>query len=157
MLLAILLSLNFTLPNEQARTDSIYQNLSICSGESFLPLTDLDSVFVRANLYPPARLDILLYSAPVRGLEGQAYTVNLYLQDADYGTIWVVSTRRGNRSCPSNPYNFNWPLSVLGEHYRKAAVLFYDLQGRRISAPTTPGIYFGRPPGRGTKRIVVVR
>lgn len=117
-------------------------------------LTDLDSVFVWMQLRG-ARTASLVLAAGMRGREGQAMTVQIPTDSV--ATVWVETTdARGNRSCPSNYVGVNLTVGVPPFVRANAPDSeWFDVTGRRITAPRAPGVYFLRR-GRGHVRSVVV-
>lgn len=118
------------------------------------PLTDLDSVFVWMQPRG-ARTASLVLAARVRGLEGQAMTVQIPTDSV--ATVWVeTADLHGNRSCASNHVGVNLTVGVPGfPHVTPPGSEWFDVAGRHVQAPHTPGVYFLRR-GRGNVRSIVV-
>ena len=117
------------------------------------PMTDLDSVFVWMQPQGATKPS-LAYKASVRGMEGAPLQVSL--ATSSVATVWVVTKdRSGNLSCDSNLLTVNATTDVQGGPAAKAE--WFDVFGRRVRPPVSPGIYMVRR-GRGpATRVVVVR
>lgn len=147
---ATVFMLRFTLPSVEADTAGCLT--------TFRQLTDLDSVFVyeETRFNPHSRL---IYSERTRGKEGQVRSIPVTSPGDSAAVVWVVtSDTTGNRSCMSNMVAINTPVGasvpvVIGE---TAIVEWFDIVGRKLPGPSTPGIYWRRVKG-GKKQIVYWR
>lgn len=120
-----------------------------------VPCRDLDSLIV----YGQPRWDTwrAIQRLGVRGRESQPLDLVLDL-DGVWSVVVATKDTSGNESCRSNVVGVNLtadvpPVAPVPESQRE--VVWFDVQGRRLSSrPTAPGIYWER---RGTFTFRVVR
>lgn len=150
--LALLVTVWLTLPRCQAVAgcDSM---LVVCNGSSCdtavtcLPETQLATLRVWwwERWTPSPRI---LREKDVRGREGQRDS--LQLPDWPVASVFVTTLdSAGNESCPSNMTTVNGTVAV--DPADLPEIRWYDVQGRRVRCPSTPGVYFREERTRTTR------
>ena len=96
----------------------------------------------------------LLRLIDVKGRRGESDSVWLELPG-----IWSVYSLTysdlGGESCPSPVLVVHADVSVPNGKTGPQAEAWFDLQGRKIAKPTTPGVYVHRMVGRAEKVVVL--
>lgn len=122
---------------------------------SHIPLTRLAAVEAWGSRQGD-RSAVLLRSKPEVGMEGQRDTIHLPIYaNSGVWSVWAVFVgTRGGRSCPTPSVGVNLTTAVPpGPATEVRRLEWFDLKGRRIVKPETPGVYFWRS-GNRSGRIV---
>lgn len=99
----------------------------------------------------------LLRVKDVVGREGERDT--LEVPSDTLASVYLVAVDlAGNKSCASRTITVNGRVGVEEGQPKPLPVgLWYDIAGRRIPKPTTPGVYFHSLPGVWRKKIVILK
>jgi hypothetical protein len=126
-----------------------------------MSLRDLDHIDVHsiprwAYLSATTTPDTVVLRIDARGKEGRIQTCTINTDTLMVVYVTAVDSV-GNVSCPSRSIVLNLPTtSVPVTPSPTESVTWYDILGRRISAPTKPGVYFKRV-GKGKRSVVIFR
>jgi hypothetical protein len=136
--------LHFTLPRYNATGPR-----SCVTGEE--PLTDLAIV----RLYGAGAGDtVSLLAEHPAGSPGAPDSFAVQ-PDGRPWTYWVTALdHAGNESCMSDPVQLGGGLAVEPAP-EGPSVRWYDVTGRRVKHPTTPGVYFWRDGTRSGRSVVL--
>lgn len=145
MLFVLVTTVLFGLPASSADTLSAY-----CQG--ITPLRDLAEVRLVCTRRYSALAETVAVK-DVRGREGLQDSLQFDDQGLTWTCILVTRDTAGNESCPSNRIAVNLPPVSVPFQER---VMYYDIGGRRIPTPKSPGVYFVRE-GARARRVVVRR
>jgi hypothetical protein len=145
--MVLALTLRWTNPSFNADT-------TIGCVPSLVPLTDLATVQIWIRPQETGVISILRELPAVAGRPMEET-----LDVSWVGLVWLTTRdSTGNQSCNSHSIGVNYPevasappaLSFPGDQW-------YDIAGRCIERPTTPGVYLRRQAGVPTKKIVILR
>ena len=144
--LAFAVVVSFTLPSRIAGPDQ-------CS-EQGSNMYDLDSLLVQYREQNGPEDKTAFYGA-VWGREGTQMDVDV--PTSLVATVWARTKRPLSPwSCPSNLFTVNGTLSVPPTR-QLPPPKYFDIAGREVALPTSPGIYLLRTPGQPTVKIVRIR
>jgi hypothetical protein len=116
-------------------------------------MNDLDSVRVTYVISGTTQ-ERVAFAGPVHGQEGQPMTVDI--PTTQVATAYVQCKRPWSKwSCVSNFVTVNATLDVGAGGTR--VLEYFDAQGRKISPPTKPGLYWKRWRGERIGTVVIVR
>ncbi|HEY6108668.1 MAG TPA: hypothetical protein VIV56_07175 [Gemmatimonadales bacterium] len=146
-LLVLLVSVCCTLPSTLVGPDH-------CSSGGAI-MNDLDSARVVYRVQYGTQ-DQIAWAGQVHGLEGAAVCHDVLTDQV--ATVWYQTKRlRSPWSCPGEYIGINLTLDVPGLPAGPGELKFYDIAGRRISRPTSPGVYFVRRDETLLPRLVILR
>lgn len=154
--LALLLTLSWTNPSWNGWTREFVPDTSSVCDQAPIPLTDLREVRVY-GFWSGGHETVLLTRKDETHREGAPDSVQVVLpHPADLWTLIVVAAdSAGNESCAQTTV-VNATTDVEHHEHRKEPVTWYDVAGRKVQEPHTPGIYL-RKQGREVTKVAVLR